>query len=116
MNYYTPLEYVKIDISNAYGKDKLSFKQRIAWVDSIKDLHKYVPKAEKPAQFLAAVYALEDAKNKIPSGHLVEWDSCASGISILGILSGRHTTCSNISNRRNISDSLDEGTRISRKV
>lgn len=95
MTTFTPQEYVKIDISNAYGKDKLSFAQRIAWVDSIKDLHKYVDKAEKPAQFLAAVYALEDSINKVPSGHLVGLDACASGVAIMGILTGCPTTSKN---------------------
>lgn len=96
MTKYTPLEYVKIDIANAYGLDKKTFEQRIAWVDKQKNLHKLVNKAEKPAQYLAAVYALEDAINKVPSGHLVGLDACASGITILGILSGCETTCKNV--------------------
>lgn len=103
MTTFTPQEYVKIDIANQAGKDKLSFAQRIAWVDSIKDLHKYVDKAEKPAQFLAAVYALEDSINKVPSGHLVEFDAAASGVAIMGVLTGCHVTSSNtgtIGNKR----------------
>jgi hypothetical protein len=95
MRPYIPTEYVKIDIANCYGLDKKTFEQRIAWVDSIKDLRKLVPKAENPVGFLAAVNALEDAKNGVPSGHLVELDAAASGISILGILAGCHTTSKN---------------------
>lgn len=95
MTDYTPQEYVKIDIANAFGKDKLSFKQRIAWVNSAKDLRNLVPRAEKPAQYVAAVQALEDSINGIPSGHLVGLDACASGITILGILSGCETTAKN---------------------
>jgi hypothetical protein len=92
---FSALEYIKIDIANQYGLDKKSFKQRIAWVDSIKDLHAKVAYAEKPAQFLAGVLALEDALAGRPSGFLVELDACASGISILGILTGCHVTSSN---------------------
>lgn len=95
MRHYSARDYVKIDIANCMGRDKISFEKRIAWVDSIKDLRKYVSKAENPAGFLAAVIALEDSINGVPSGHLVELDACASGISILGILSGCHTTSKN---------------------
>jgi hypothetical protein len=95
MKTYSGINYVKIDIANCYGYDKKSFEQRIAWVDSIKDLRKLVPKAENSAGYLAAVMALEDAKAGVPSGHLVELDACASGISILGILAGCHMTSKN---------------------
>ena len=95
MNHYSPIEYLKIDIANQYGLDKKSFKQRIAWVDQIKDLRSKTDQAEKPAQYLAAVIALEDAYTGLPSGHLVGLDACASGISILGILIGCHTTSKN---------------------
>lgn len=95
MNHYSPIEYLKIDIANQYGLDKKSFRQRIAWVDSVKDLHSKTDQADKPVQYLAAVLALEDAYAGIPSGHLVGLDACASGISILGILIGCHTTSRN---------------------
>lgn len=103
MEYYSAVDYIKIDIANSAGYDKLSFKKRIAWVNSIKDLKSKTLFVEKPAQFLAAVYALEDSINKVPSGHLVEWDACASGVSIMGIITGCHTTCKNtgvIGNKR----------------
>jgi hypothetical protein len=95
MKSYAGREYVKIDIANQFGLDKKSFAQRIAWVDSVKDLHSKTAEAEKPAQYLAAVYALEDAINGVPSGHLVGLDACASGVAILGILSGCKTTAKN---------------------
>jgi len=95
MQRYSGMDYIKIDIANAYGKDKLSFPQRIAWVNSVKDLRSKTEQAEKPAQYLAAVMALEDAYAGLPSGHLVGLDACASGISILGILIGCHTTSKN---------------------
>jgi len=95
MKDYSPLEYLKIDIANQFGKDKLSFAQRIAWVNSVKDLRSKTDQAEKPAQYLAAVLAYEDALAGIPTGHMVGLDACSSGIAILGILSGCHTTSLN---------------------
>jgi hypothetical protein len=103
MEEYSALDYIKIDIANQYGWDKKSFKQRIAWVNSIKDLRSKTDKAEKPAQYLAAVLALEDALAGKPTGHLVGLDACSSGITILGILIGCHETSRNtgvIGNKR----------------
>ena len=79
MTRFSPLDYIKIDIANQASKDKLSFQQRIKWVNGIKNLRKIVPKAEKPAQFMAAVLALEDAQAGVATGHLVGLDACASG-------------------------------------
>jgi hypothetical protein len=95
MNTYSPIDYIKIDIANQFGYDKKSFKQRIQWVDSVKDLRSKVDQAEKPAQYLAAVLALEDAMAGVPSGHLVGLDACSSGIAILGILAGCPVTSQN---------------------
>ena len=95
MNTYKASDYIKIDIANQYGLDKKSFKQRIAWVNSVKDIRSKAANAEKPHQFMAAVYALEDFYNKKPSGHMVGLDACASGISILGLLTGCETTSYN---------------------
>jgi len=97
MTSYSPIEYLKIDIANQYGMalDKKSFSQRIAWVNRVKDLRSKTHQAEKPAQFLAAVMALEDALAGVPTGHLVGLDAPASGISILGMLVGCHTTSAN---------------------
>lgn len=95
MTRFTPIEYLKIDIGNMYGHSKKSFQQRIAWVDSVKDLRAKTDQADSPAQYLAAVLALEDALAGRPTGHLVGLDACASGITILGILSSCHTTCRN---------------------
>lgn len=95
MNYYSPVDYIKIDIANCMGLDKRTFAQRIAWVNSVKDLRSKTQQAEKPAQYLAAVMALEDALAGVPTGHLVGLDACASGITILGILIGCHETSRN---------------------
>jgi hypothetical protein len=95
MQHYSPLEYLKIDVANQYGHDKKSFKQRISWFNSLNDPQSKVSLAEKPAQYLAACLAHEDALAGIPTGHLTGLDACASGIAILGILAGCHTTSKN---------------------
>lgn len=76
---FSSLDYIKIDIANQYGLDKKTFPQRIAWVNSVKDLRSKIKDAEKPVQFMAGVLALEDAQAGIPTGHLVGLDACASG-------------------------------------
>lgn len=96
MNKYSPLDYIKIDMANQFGHDKKSFPQRIAWVNSLKDPKSKTAQAEKPAQYYAACLVLEDALAGAPTGHLVGLDACASGITILGILIGCHTTSANV--------------------
>ena len=34
MQYFSPLEYIKIDISNQFGLDKKQFEDRLAWVNT----------------------------------------------------------------------------------
>jgi hypothetical protein len=95
MQHYSPLEYLQIDVANQYGHDKKSFKQRIAWFNSLSSPQSKVSLAEKPAQYLAACLAHEDALAGIPTGHMTGLDACASGITILGILAGCYTTSAN---------------------
>jgi len=71
MEKYSALDYIKIDIANQYGLDKKSFAQRIAWVNSIKDLRSKIDQAEKLTQYLAGVLALEDVLAGRPSGPLI---------------------------------------------
>ncbi len=104
METYRGIEYLKIDISNQYGNDKEPYANRIAWVDEHEEyLEELVGAADKPFQYLAAVMAYRDAQNGIPTGHLVGFDACASGIAIMAALTGCETTAANtglIGNKR----------------
>ena len=96
MTEYSPLEYIAIDAANQFGHDKWTFEKRIKWFVGLKNPMKLVSKAKKPAQYMAAVLAYNDALRGIPSGHLVGLDMSASGITIMGVLVGCKTTCTNV--------------------
>lgn len=102
---FSGLEYVKIDIANHFGLDKLTFKQRIAWVDkNKKDLRSIAPEAKNMPRYIAGVIALEDALVDKPSGHLVGLDAASSCCQIMAVLIGCETTARNtglIGNKRN---------------
>ena len=98
MQEFTPYEYMLIDIANQYGDlDKLQYEDRIAWVDQHMDhLEDMVNDVGKNAPlFMAAVLALRDVQNGVPTGHLVGFDACASGLQIFATFTGCHTTAKN---------------------
>jgi hypothetical protein len=81
--------YLKIDIANNYGLDKLNWDERIAWFDDHQhQLHKMLAQAEEPALFYAGILAWEKAQKGEPSGYPISLDATASGIQILAVLAG----------------------------
>jgi DNA-directed RNA polymerase len=96
MKQFSPLEYVMIDIANHFGYDKLEWEDRIGWVkNNIDCLEDYIDQAENPILFKKGIRALDDALNKVPSGHLVSLDATASGIQIMSALAGCEEGCMN---------------------
>ena len=97
---YTGLEYLKIDIANARGLDKLSFSKRIAWVDNIEAsddvmLEEYAEHADDSYLYMSAVMAFRKAQQGLPTGHVVALDACASGVSIMSTVMGCKLGCKN---------------------
>lgn len=92
MHMFTGIDYLKIDIANHYGLDKLTWDARIAWADSQACLMDAADSASSPVRYRKAVRALEDAYNKVPTGHLMGLDATASGIQIMACLIGCKTT------------------------
>lgn len=89
MQEFKGIDYIKIDIANHYGLDKLNWDQRILWVDTNHDkLFDLIKEAEEPAQYYSAVKALSAAEEGIPNGHGVALDATSSGIQILSALTG----------------------------
>ena len=82
-------QYLAIAIANAFGLDKKTWNQRLAWVaenrDNLKSLQR---QAKEPAMFFAAVQALEDAEAGKPSGFPISLDATSSGLQILSALIG----------------------------
>lgn len=115
MELFTPLEYLKIDIANNSGKseyhldsngspmtiDKLSYKQRLEWFDNKFKNALWLEKAtpddillyitdelitpDLPLVF-AGLQAYQNYLNNKPSGYLVAFDACSSGIQIMSAL------------------------------
>lgn len=80
MQFYTPLEYLKIDIANMWGLDKEQFETRLAWVsDNETNLEALEDKADNRYRYAAAVMAYREVQSGKPTGHRVGFDACSSG-------------------------------------
>lgn len=80
MKTFTPFEYLLIDVANQYGLDKKLYEQRIEWaMNNLDKLETLVNEAETPNMYWKAVDAVRCAQGGIPTGHLVGFDSAASG-------------------------------------
>jgi hypothetical protein len=89
LDLFTPLEYLKIDISNSYGNDKLEWHDRIAWFDQNEhQLMNLMFSAKEPALFFAGVQAWHDVKRGDPIGYPISLDATSSGLQLLSVLTG----------------------------
>ena len=87
MQEFNPKQYLAISIANHFGKDKLTWDERIQWVkdnyDSLEDL---INEADAKPLYLKAVKALRDTDKGIPTGYLMDLDATSSGYQIMSIL------------------------------
>lgn len=97
---YTGLDYIKIDVANNFGNDKLNYEDRLKWFnDTIpEELHTWEPNklkdfvykeltgVEEPELVFAGLLAYSDFKNKKPSGYMVSQDSACSGMQLMSCL------------------------------
>jgi DNA-directed RNA polymerase len=89
MQHFTGTEYVKIDIANQFGLDRLEWSDRIHWVnDNRNDLRALTNNAEHPILMSKAVRALETIDAGETINHMVGLDATASGIQIMAAMSG----------------------------
>ncbi len=133
MTEFTPIDYLKIDIANNFGLDKLDWQERISWFNDLNNpsdpgyLDMYLKEAESPALFFAGVQAYRDALKGVPSGYGISLDACSSGLQLLACLIGceasgalcglvntghREDAYTNIYNSR--CSSLDQSAKITR--
>jgi len=87
MQEFSPIQYIMIDISNAYGMDKCSWQERISWVANNDSTLEYQDiDADNPILYSKAVRAYREAQAGNPIGHMVSLDATSSGIAIMAIL------------------------------
>lgn len=86
---FTGRQYLKIDIANNYGLDKLEWDERLSWFDANEQqLDALLQTAKEPALFYAGVKAYRDVLNGQPIGYMVSLDATSSGLQILAALTG----------------------------
>jgi hypothetical protein len=89
MQTFTGKEYLKIDIANCFGLDKLKWTDRIHWVNNNEpDLEQISYQAKYPVLFRKAVRAMRLVQQNLPTNHVMGLDATASGIQVLAVLSG----------------------------
>lgn len=89
MEMFTGYEYLLIDAANCYGLDKELFGPRIQWAtENLDRLEEMAKDAENYPRFMKAVMAIRKAQRGLPTGHLVGFDACCSGIQIMSAITG----------------------------
>lgn len=80
MQTFTPIEYLKIDIANLHGEDKLTWNERLDWFkENEPRLEMLTEEADKPAQYFTAVDAYRKAIRGEINHHPIALDATSSG-------------------------------------
>jgi hypothetical protein len=89
MKLLTSLDYLKVQIANCMGHDKLSWEDRIDWVNTNEDkLLNLCADADEPAQMFSAVCTYQDALLELPVNGTVSLDATASCVQYISLLTG----------------------------
>ena len=89
MQTFSGIDYIRIDVANQFGLDRLSWDDRLHWVNNNRpDLTRLSAQAEVPVAYDKAVRALVCAETDVPTNHIVGLDATASGIQIMAAMSG----------------------------
>ena len=89
MQQFTGWQYLLIDVANNFGMDKMLFEDRIAWAEAnLTELETLADFAETKPLYQKAVMAIRKAQAGLPTGHLVGFDACCSGIQIMSAITG----------------------------
>lgn len=87
MNKYSPIDYRRIALANAYGLDKVLFEERIQFIkDHEDDLDSLIDKADEPNIFKVQLDAYRKDLKKLPNGVPVSLDATSSGAMIMSLI------------------------------
>jgi hypothetical protein len=95
MNKYSPLEYIKISVANAYGLGRENWDVRLDAFDSMwnsSNTDHFIETAKEPLLMQKGLRAYSDAINGIPTGYIMDLDATASGLQIMACFIGCPTT------------------------
>jgi DNA-directed RNA polymerase len=89
MTEFSGWQYLLIDVANQYGHDKMLFEERIKWAEeNLDQLESLVDQAETKPLYMKGVQAIRKAQKGIPTGHLIGFDACCSGVQIMSAITG----------------------------
>jgi DNA-directed RNA polymerase len=112
MQTFTGTEYIKIDLANQFGLDRLAWQERLWWVsDNRPDMAALSEQAKSKIAFDKALRALVHAENGSPTNHIMGLDATASGIQVMAAMSGCRSSAKavnliNTGNREDVYDSM----------
>lgn len=93
MQTFTGIQYIKIDVANQFGLDRLKWDERLWWVeDNQSDLNDLQDSAKNPIAFGKAVRALDKAEQGVSINHIMNLDATASGLQAMAAMSGCRAT------------------------
>jgi len=97
MQEFTGSDYVRIDLANQFGLDRLNWNDRLFWVRNNRpDMHNLVATAKNKLAFTKALRALESAENGESTNFIMGMDATASGIQLMAAMSGCHTSAETV--------------------
>jgi hypothetical protein len=89
METFTGFEYLLIECANHFGMDKKLFADRINWTrTNLAVVETLAAQADDQPRFRKVTMAIRKAQQGIPSGHLVGFDACCSGMQIMSAITG----------------------------
>lgn len=83
--------WLKVDIANAFGLDKLTWDERVAFVDSnidamLADIDAWSAKADDPLLAKSALLAYQESLATGKSNHIVRLDATTSGPQLMSVM------------------------------
>jgi len=93
MQTFTGTEYLKIDIANTFGLDRLNWNNRLHWFqDNEPVLESLAIYAKNTILYRKSVRAMRKVQKGETTNHIMGLDATASGLQIMACLSGCHNT------------------------